>query len=80
VVRNLHELKIRKPLIVQKYIQSPLLIHKRKFDIRAYLLVTSVQGSLKGYFYDEGYLRTSSLEFSLNNLHSRLTHLTNDAI
>ena len=80
MIRNLHELKISKQLIVQKYIQNPLLIHKRKFDIRAYLLVTSINGSLKGYFYDEGYLRTSSLEFSLNNLHSRLTHLTNDAI
>ena len=35
---------------------------------------------MKGYFYDEGYLRTSSREFSLNNLSSKIVHLTNEAI
>lgn len=35
---------------------------------------------MKGYFYDEGYLRTSSREFSINNLSNKLVHLTNDAI
>lgn len=35
---------------------------------------------IKGYFYKEGYLRTSCKEFSLNNLQSRMIHLTNDAV
>jgi hypothetical protein len=35
---------------------------------------------MKGYFYDEGYLRTSSREFTINNLSNKLVHLTNDAI
>ena len=35
---------------------------------------------MKGYFYDEGYLRTSSREFSIQNLSNKLVHLTNDAI
>ena len=35
---------------------------------------------MKGYFYDEGYLRTSCREFSLANLSNKLVHLTNDAI
>jgi hypothetical protein len=35
---------------------------------------------MKGYFYNDGYLRTSSKEFSLDNLASRFVHLTNDAI
>ena len=65
---------------MQKYLHNALLINRRKFDIRAYSLMTSVNGRLKGYFYQDGYLRTSSKEFSLNNLSNRMIHLTNDAV
>ena len=34
---------------------------------------------MKGYFYDEGYLRTSSREFSITNLSNKFVHLTNDS-
>ena len=57
-----------------------MLFNKRKFDIRCYLLVTSVNGNLKAYWYREGYLRTSSKEYSIKNLESKSVHLTNDAI
>jgi len=67
-------------LIIQVYIQNPLLIHGRKFDIRVYGLLTSINGKLKGYFYEDGYLRTSSKEFSLDDITDKFIHLTNDAI
>jgi hypothetical protein len=70
----------RRTCIVQKYIHNPLLIHRRKFDIRTYALVSSIGGNIKGYQYDEGYIRTSSYEFDINNLGDRNIHLTNDAI
>lgn len=70
----------RRTCIVQKYIHNPLLIHKRKFDIRTYSMVTSIGGNIKGYQYDEGYIRTSSYEFDINDLGNRNIHLTNDAI
>jgi len=35
---------------------------------------------MKGYNYSEGYMRTSTREFSLHNLSNKLVHLTNDAI
>ena len=54
----------KRTFIIQRYIDRPLLIHKRKFDIRAYGLFTSVNGVQKGYFYEEGYLRLSSKEYS----------------
>jgi tubulin---tyrosine ligase len=34
----------------------------------------------RGYFFKEGYLRTSSREFNINDLENRYVHLTNDAI
>jgi len=40
-----------------------------------------MQGApLIGYFYNEGYLRTSSREFTVGNLTNRMIHLTNDAV
>ena len=43
-------------------------------------MVTVVNGNLKAYWYSEGYLRTSSEYFSLDNLDNIFIHLTNDAI
>lgn len=65
--------------IIQKYIERPLLFQKRKFDIRCFGLITSVNGLIKGYFYQEGYLRTSTKNFTLNSL-TKAVHLTNEAI
>jgi hypothetical protein len=35
---------------------------------------------LKGYWYEEGYIRTSSKEFTIKNISNKMIHLTNDAI
>ena len=70
----------KRTFILQKYIETPLLIHKRKFDIRCYGLLTAINTIVQGYYYKEGYLRTSSKEFSLKDVENRLIHLTNDAI
>lgn len=66
--------------IVQKYIEKPLLYNRRKFDIRHYMMMTCVNGKFKGYWYEEGYLRTTSYEYSTKNCKDLYTHLTNDAI
>ena len=63
--------------IIQKYVERPLLIHNRKFDIRIWVLVTQ---SIKFYIYKDGYIRTSCNDFSLENIGDALTHLTNNAI
>lgn len=65
--------------IIQEYIM-PFLYHKRKFDIRCYILMTSVNGCQKGYWYQDGYIRTASKEFSMKNLGNKMIHLTNDAV
>jgi D-alanine-D-alanine ligase-like ATP-grasp enzyme len=37
-------------------------------------------GVLRGYFYEEGYLRTSCKEYTTDKLDNKMVHLTNDAI
>jgi len=65
--------------IIQRYIEKPLLFERRKFDIRCFALLTSINGLIKAYYYQEGYLRTSSQEYSVSSL-SKSIHLTNEAV
>ena len=67
--------------IVQLYMDRPMLISGRKFDIRCYVLVTNFpKQGLKAYFFREAYVRTSSKKYSLTSLADREAHLTNDAV
>jgi hypothetical protein len=56
-----------------------MLILNRKFDIRMWILVTC---NIKGYVFQEGYLRLSSLEYSCTDSPTKNTfmHLTNNAV
>lgn len=67
-----------KKYVVQKYIHNPLLIHGRKFDVRSFMLLTSFNGKFKSYWYPEGYIRTSSEQFDLDDCTNLAAHLTND--
>ena len=46
--------------IIQQYVKKNFTFQRRKFDIRTYLLMVSIGGVKKFYWYSEGYLRTSS--------------------
>ena len=52
--------------IVQEYVTNPLLLEKRKFDIRAYILIAK---TFPHYlvFYHEGYLKRSFKPFDLHD-------------
>ena len=60
-------------LIIQKYLDRPLLYFKRKFDIRCFVLVDS---NLNVFFCREGHLKGSSELYDLNN-NNKLIHITN---
>jgi len=63
--------------VVQKYIERPALVDGRKFDIRAYALVTP---DCQVYLHREAYVRTSSTPYNLTDLSDKAAHLTNDAV
>jgi hypothetical protein len=56
-----------------------MLYNRRKFDIRHYMMISNLYGVMRGYWYTEGYIRTSGYEFDITNF-EREVHLTNDAV
>lgn len=80
LVQNVNLGGNRRSYIIQKYIEKPLLYKSRKFDIRVFTMMCTINGNLQGYWYQEGYLRTSCREFNIKNVNNRYIHLTNDAV
>ncbi len=55
-------------MVVQEYLQNPYLIDGLKFDMRIYILITSIK-PLRVYLYNEGISRfaTESKSFLMKN-------------
>ena len=60
-------------ILIQKYIENPLLYKGRKCDMRIWVLLTH---QMKVFLFKEGHLKTCSVEFDLNS-HDAFTHITN---
>lgn len=67
--------------VISRYIDNPLLIGGKKFDLRIYVLVTSFR-PLKAYLYTHGFARFCLAQYShsLSDLDNPLVHLTNVAV
>lgn len=86
---NTFSKKAPAPKIVQKYIERPLLLKNlsakgdprdlRKFDIRQWVLLTSVD-PLKVYVYKKAYLRICGQSYDIRKLDDHIRHLSNWSI
>lgn len=68
--------------VVSHYIDNPLLVGGKKFDLRLYALVTSFK-PLKVYLSDLGFARFCNVKYDTegdNDLDNKYMHLTNVAV
>lgn len=79
LIREPNEISVDDFCIVSRYVHNPLLINSFKFDIRLYVVVTSVD-PLRIYVYNEGLARFCTEKFDLNAKDNKFSHLTNYSI
>ena len=60
-------------IIIQKYIENPLLYKGRKFDMRIWVLLTH---QMKVFIFKEGHLKTCSIKYNIDSQDS-FGHITN---
>ena len=80
-INTLNEQKFPKNLLIQKYIEQPLLYNKRKFDIRIWVLFTYLEKGRKYgvYIFKEGHLKACCDEYDINS-EDLFIHLTNYSV
>ncbi|CDW75061.1 tubulin-tyrosine ligase family protein [Stylonychia lemnae] len=82
LLKNFKELPpytFQQEYIVQEYLDKPLLVDNKKFDLRIYVMVTSVD-PLIAYIADEALVRFCTEDYQKpdrDNMHKILQHLTN---
>jgi hypothetical protein len=64
-------------LVIQKYMEHPLLFQNRKFDLRVWVLIDH---DMKLYVFKECYVRLSTEAYRLDNFEEKFVHLTNNAL
>lgn len=82
IIQDLQNLNELGDYIIQKYIESPLLIDDLKFDMRVYVLVTGCD-PLRIFIHREGLARFATEKYkkpSANNIDEVCMHLTNYSV
>ena len=65
--------------IVQKYIENPMIIKNRKFDLRVWVLVTD-WNPLTVWFFRKPYARFPAHDYNDDNIDNNFSHLANNSI
>ena len=69
----------KKVWVIQKYIENPMLIMNRKFDIRVWVVIPT-WNPLRIYFFKECYLRFGGLDYDPRQPSNLFSHLTNNSV
>ncbi len=75
LVNNSMCTKPMKNFIIQKYINNLLLLNERKMEIRAYVLIASVDPLI--VYYHDGIIRLNSEKYTQSDWNNPLIHITN---
>jgi len=72
---------MREAYVISRYIDQPLLVGSKKFDLRIYVLVTSYR-PLKVWLSSQGFARFCNEKYSYEvaDMENMTIHLTNVAI
>lgn len=81
VIQGAHKVSQTDESIISTYIDRPLLIKGKKFDMRMYVVVTSYH-PLRVYLYEEGLARFATEDYSNDPkiLRNKFVHLTNFSV
>ncbi|OQS04500.1 tubulin polyglutamylase [Thraustotheca clavata] len=82
LTKNLKEVNKTDIFVAQRYILSPLLIAQKKFDLRIYVLISSIS-PLRVYLFQDGLVRMCTANYTApnsENMEQKFMHLTNYAI
>jgi len=74
-------LQLREPYVISRYIERPLLIGGKKFDLRLFVLVTNFR-PITAYLYEDGFCRFCHENYTsdITELDNLFVHLTNVAV
>ena len=75
----LTNIKLHNQTVIQKYIERPLIIKGRKFDIRQWVLVTNFN-PLTIYLFETPYIRFGAEEYHLEDFKNIFSQLTGNSI
>jgi len=75
----LSNIKLHNQTVIQKYIENPLVIKGRKFDIRQWVLVTNFN-PLNVYLFDTPYIRFGAEEYHIDDFKNIFSQLTGNSI
>lgn len=72
---------MKEAYVICRYIDKPLLVGQKKFDLRIYVLVTNYR-PLKVYLSTLGFARFCNVKYSsdVSELDNMMMHLTNVAV
>merc|ERR1719453_1452871 len=81
MVSSIEQVRYGEQVVIQQYVDRPLLLNGYKFDLRIYVLVTSFQ-PLEAFVYEDGFARFSTQPYTVDasSLSNLFIHLTNSSI